>query len=122
MSSDTFVEGALTLELHDEATAIRVVWSGRSTAREPGKFILPILFKAIEKGVRQNKEVVIDFERLNYLNSSTITPVIRILDQAKRGDAKVVIVYNKSLKWQALSFAALQVFQTTDGRIEIRGV
>ena len=62
---------------------------------------------------------MLDFRKLEYLNSSTITPVIRILEQAKRGTALVTVVYNAELKWQALSFSALYLFQSLDGRVTV---
>lgn len=86
-------------------------------AREPGHFLLPILTRAIEMSERTGKRAIFDFRFLDYLNSSSITPVIRILEQAKRGTALVTIVYSAELKWQALSFSSLYLFQSLDGRV-----
>jgi hypothetical protein len=122
MDNEVFQDEALTLELSEQQAAIRVAWSGRSTAREPGKFIVRVLMQAMERSSLQRKPLELDFQRIDYMNSSTITPIIRLLDQAKRAAGKVRVIYNKNLKWQELNFTALQVFQTTDGRIEVRGV
>lgn len=118
----TFQQHALKLELREEEAEISVTWSGRSTGREPGTFIVPVLTRAVELGRTQNKPVVLDFQRMAYMNSSTITPLIRMLGKALRTLSAVRIVYKKELKWQELSFTALEVFQTPDQRIEIRGV
>jgi hypothetical protein len=56
------------------------------------------------------------------MNSSTITPVIKILERAKRGETQIEVVYQKSLKWQDLIFSALEIFQTNDRRVEIKGL
>ena len=122
MTYQTFQQHTLTLELHDESEAISLVWSGRSTGREPGLFIVPVLSRAVELGRAQNKPLVLDFQSMAYMNSSTITPIIRLLGKAMRSMNKVRIVYKKELKWQELSFTALEVFQTPDQRIEICGV
>ncbi len=122
MSLQTFQQNALTLELHDGPEEVRVTWLGRSTSREPGEFIVPVLSRAVELGRVQHKPVVLDFQQMAYMNSSTITPIIRLLGRALRTVSAVRVVYNKGLKWQELSFTALEVFQTTDQRIEIRGV
>ena len=61
-----------------------------------------------------------DFRTLEYLNSSTITPVIRVLEMAKRGTVSLSIIYDASLKWQALSFSALYLFQSLDGRVVVK--
>lgn len=122
MNNELFREEALTLELVLEPTTVRVAWSGRSTAREPSKFIVRVLTQAIELCRANDKTLELDFQKFEYMNSSTITPLIRILDHAKRAGDVVRIFYNRQLKWQELSFTALQVFQTEDGRIKILGV
>ena len=122
MPTETHQDSELTLELRDEGDAVCVRWSGMSTAREPGKFILGILTKAIDLSSQEQKPLVLDFQNIGYMNSSTITPIIRVLDRAMRGRNAVRVLYKRDLKWQQLSFTALQVFETRDGRIEICGV
>lgn len=122
MPTQTFQQNSLTLELNDDADAVSLVWSGRSTVREPGAFIVPVLARALELGRSSDKPLVLDFRAMAYMNSSTITPIIRLLGKATRTVNKVRVVYRKDLKWQELSFTALEVFQTPDQRIEIRGV
>jgi len=56
------------------------------------------------------------------MNSSTITPIIKILERAKSGMTKITIFYQKSLKWQELNFSALEIFKTKDNRLEIKGL
>jgi len=122
MTLQTFQQNALTLHLHDDDAEVRVTWLGRSTSREPAEFIVPVLSRAVELGRSQNKPLVLDFQAMAYMNSSTITPIIRLLGRALRTINTVRVVYRKELKWQELSFTALEVFQTADQRIEIRGV
>jgi hypothetical protein len=121
MSAERFVNGSLTLELRDEGPDVVVEWIGRSIARTPGSFVLPILMRAIEMAQKQKKRAVFDFRTLEYLNSSTITPVVRVLDHARRSSAHLTVRYNNDLKWQALAFSALFLFGTADGRVAIQG-
>lgn len=120
MTTEQFTDGPLTLELDERQAEITLTWRGRSIAREPAQFLLPILTRAIESGERSGKTVVMDFRTLDYLNSSTITPVIRVLEMAKRGTVSLSIIYDASLKWQALSFSALYLFQSLDGRVVVK--
>ncbi len=122
MDEETFVDGPLTIGICESDDGVRLEWRGRSMSREPGRFLLPVLAKALDRGIRAGKPLVIDFQQLEYLNSSTITPVIRILEQARRGTHRVTVVYAKDLKWQALSFTALELFRTPDKRIDVLGV
>lgn len=122
MPNELYKDEDLTLRLFDTETEVRLEWHGQSLAREPGRFLLPILSRALDRGLQLNKPLVIDFSRMEYLNSSTLTPVIRILEQARRGHGTVRVVYNRALKWQTLSFTGLDVFRTPDARIDIRGI
>jgi hypothetical protein len=119
---ETFVSNLLKLELEEKKDAIKISWSGKSIDREPGKFITPILVNAIRRSSGLNKRIVLDFRELAYMNSSSITPVIKILERAKRGRTQIRVVYRKSLKWQHLSFSALEIFRTKDRRVEIKGM
>lgn len=121
MSIKIYENAGLKLEVHELEDAVEIIWIGKSTAREPGAFITPILTALLQESQTNNRTISMDFRRLEYMNSSTITPVIRILNEAKRGSAKVLIVYDGKSRWQGLSFSALAIFQTEDKRIEIRG-
>jgi anti-anti-sigma factor len=119
---ETFVSNLLKIELEEKKDAIKISWSGKSIDREPGKFITPILVNAIRRSSGLNKKIILDFRELAYMNSSSITPVIKILERAKRGRTQIRVVYRKSLKWQDLSFSALEIFKTKDRRVEIKGL
>jgi len=122
MSKETYTSNLLTIEVEENEEAINVKWLGKSIDRTPGAFITPILNKALEKSAGTTKEIVLNFLDLKFMNSSTVAPLVKILDRAKRGDNRVTILYHKNLNWQDLSFSALIVFQTKDQRIQIKGI
>jgi hypothetical protein len=122
MPSETFTSHALTLIVSEEPTTVVVTWQGRSTAREPAEFVVPILTKALDRATELRRPLTLDFRGIAYFNSSTLTPVVRMIEEAKRRGSTLVIQYDKSLHWQELSFSALQVFHTGDKRIRILGV
>lgn len=117
-----FSNGLLTITIKEDDSSIMVNWTGKSTDREPSKFITPILVDAIKESSEKNKRVIIDFRELSYMNSSTLTPLIKILERAKRGSTPITVYYNKLLHWQSLSFSALEIFITNDHRVEIKGL
>jgi len=120
--SRSFTNNLLKIELQEEKDTINIYWTGKSVDREPSKFITPILVEAVKKSSEKNKRVIMDFRELVYMNSSTITPLIKILERAKRGTTPITVYYNKSLRWQDLSFSALEIFQTKDQRVDIKGL
>jgi hypothetical protein len=119
---ESYVSNSLKLEVQENTDSITTDWIGKSIDRNPGQFLNPILVKLIKKGNETHKRIVLDFRKLEYMNSSTITPIIKILERAKKGKMNVTIQYNRLLKWQDLSFSALKIFQTKDKRVEIKGM
>lgn len=117
----THTNGSLTVEVTESPEAVTIIWLGKSISRKPSTFLTPILTDALSTATQAEKTVVIDFRKLQYMNSSSITPVIKILERAKRGTVPVRILYDQSQRWQDLSFSALEIFETRDNRIEIRG-
>ena len=114
-------EKSLTLELSDDGGEVVVRWLGRSTARDPRVFVGPVLQKAFELALQQKKTLVLDFRELEYFNSSTITPVARLLQQVKAQGGRAVVRFRHDLNWQRLSFSALHVLQGDGQQIVLDG-
>ena len=121
VKNKTYTSNLLTIEILEDDNSIRAIWRGRSIEREPAGFIAPILNGIIKSSNYNNKMVELDFQELTYMNSSTITPIIKVLERAKRGTAQITVLFDKTLKWQDLNFSALFIFETQDNRIKIEG-
>ncbi len=117
----SFTSDSLRVEITEDADSLTMRWLGKSTMRRPGEFLAPLLADLLKRGSESGKRIVLDFRALQYMNSSTITPVIRILEQMRRGTGRMSVLYRQAMKWQHLSFSALKIFETPDARIEIRG-
>lgn len=119
---ETYTSNLLTIDVKNEENQISIIWSGRSKDKNPSYFLTPILTKVLDRSNQEGKKVIMDFRSLEYMNSSTITPIIKILERVRNGKSEVLIQYKKSLKWQELTFCALEVFQTKDQRVLIEGI
>ena len=117
-----FTDNLLRIEVCDRDQGIEVKWLGKSIQREPGRFLTPLLGQVIDASHESNKPIVLDFRGLGFMNSSTITPVIKVLDRAKKGAVKLTLLYDKSSNWQDLNFSALRIFETEDRRVEVRAL
>ena len=82
---------------------------------------MPVLSEALERAKAEGLGLALDFTGLEYMNSSTFTPVVKALDESRRLAVPVTLEYSLTRKWQALSFSALRTFETLDGRIKVRG-
>lgn len=115
-----FAERELVIDVQDGPGELRLVWSGRSTDRDPGKFLMPIFQDLLERVRGDPKRITMDFTKVEYMNSSTFAPIVKLLDMARRSASSVTLEYTQSRKWQTLSFSALRTFETPDGRIAVR--
>ena len=118
----TFTSNSLQIHVEETEDSVTLTWQGVSVDREPAAFITPILVEAVKKCSEPDRKIILDFRELTYMNSSTITPVIKVLERAKRGMTSIQILYNKTMKWQDLIFSALEIFATRDGRVLITGL
>ncbi len=116
-----YVQNDLTLELTETPRELRLTWRGKSADREPSRFLVPVLSDSLRRARDARLPLVMDFSDLDYMNSSTFTPVVKALDESRRLSVPVVLEYSLSRKWQALSFSALRTFETLDGRIKVSG-
>ncbi len=114
-------QGELALELSAGPAEVRLTWLGKSSERDPTRFLAPVLSDALERARRAGVPLVMDFTSLAYMNSSTFTPIVKSLDESRRISVPVVLEYSQDRKWQALSFSALRTFETLDGRIKVHG-
>jgi hypothetical protein len=117
----TYTNDQLRIDVSEETEAVTLRFLGKSILRDPNQFVMPILLKSLADANGTKRRLVMDFRELSYMNSSTLTPVIKVLERARVGEGKITIAYRKSLKWQDISFSALVIFRTPDGRIEIAG-
>jgi len=116
-----WTEGPLALELAAAEGALVLAWRGRSEHREPGRFLVPVLDDALARARSAGVRLVLDFTAVEYMNSSTFTPIVKLVDQARRSAVSVALEYSLERKWQALSFSALRTFETKDGRVTVTG-
>lgn len=118
---ETYTSNQLIIEVEENQSEINIKFIGKSTERDPSGFISPVLLESMQNSRKFSKIIRMDFLDLEYMNSSTITPIIRILESANDTGNSISLLYRKSKKWQELCFSALKIFETKDHRIEITG-
>jgi len=121
---DNLVLGDLEVQVTDDPSGgwIRLTWSGKSNDRQPGKVLDPYFDALVSDAASRGIGIEMRFDRLEHFNSSTITSLIGLVQQARSRGVKLSLVYDRTLKWQKLSFDALRVLGKEDGLLEIRPV
>ncbi|MBI4978360.1 MAG: hypothetical protein HZC28_12845 [Spirochaetes bacterium] len=122
METERYDNDMLHIEIFKDERSLTMHFTGKSILRNPAEFVMPIVLNALTEAKNRGQRLVLDFRDLLYMNSSTLTPVIKILEKARVSDGEVTVLYNKAMKWQDISFSALGIFQTNDHRILIEGI
>ena len=95
-SPEIFSNNHLTIEKIVDEPSITIRFTGRSNERNPSKFIYPILSDALDQSAAEGQDIILDFKDLEYMNSSTITPILKILNKVKQEETyRLIITYNQ---------------------------
>ena len=125
MSSNIpLVSGELTIGLepsHADGSVV-LAWRGRSVHRQPARTILPCVMPWLDRAQKLAVPLEMRFEVLEHMNSSTVTTIVQIIQEARTRGTQLVLVYDASKPWQRLGFEALRVFVKDDGLLELTNV
>ncbi len=116
------VKNNLKLQAFEKDTYLKIRWLGKSMDRNPAEYLSPFLNDAVAFSEKENRNIVMDFTELNYMNSSTITPIVQMLDDVKMKGLNLTILYSRSKSWQEVNFKALRFFESTKPIIKILAV
>ncbi len=111
-------EGELEITIRGGRKGL-ITWKGRSESREPSAVLNPYLKKEIE-GLSCS-ELEVDFTKLNYMNSSTVPPIIQMVKNLNTKGISTKVYYDKSLRWQVASFKALETISRSLKNIDVLG-
>ena len=95
---------SLTLSVKKEEGKTVLHWQGESDEKNPTQYLVPF-FDEFLKSVDGDLDVI--FNNLNYMNSSTIHPLIMFIKSCNDKNIKTTIYYDKTSAWQEASFKAL---------------
>ena len=103
----SFEAGELEIRIDLSPGKLKLIWLGRSVGRDPSLLLKP-LFDGLAPYLDKDREVELDFRKFEYMNSSTLKPILTFVQRAS-GDARAVQVrYDSQKNWQRLSFKLLQ--------------
>jgi hypothetical protein len=97
----------LSIDVVDTRDAVSISWRGESDAANPRDELLPYLVQLINE--LRSRKVKVHFEKLSYMNSATVTPIMEFLGQLRGIATEIDIYYRGDLQWQATSFRAMRV-------------
>ncbi len=113
--SDSFEHGSLKIDIAKEGSRLAVVWSGVSDSRAPHLALQPFSSQVTEAAA--NAEVDLDFNQLTYANSSTVGPIILLVQALSDVAQSVTVRYDPGNPFQISTFSVLQELGGTMGNV-----
>jgi hypothetical protein len=110
-------EGRLEIKASGTPAKTMLTWLGHSDAQNPAQFLTPYFTELINEF--KGTEIVADFSKLSYMNSSTVSPIIQFLKMANTKSIKTTVQYDASSTWQSASFKALKAMSMVMKHITI---
>ncbi len=112
-------EGNLDITINTDKGNTVISWIGKSDDRDPSSILNPYFSGLIPQ--LKGKPVIIDFVKLEYMNSSTVPPIISFIKDLESNSINSKIFYDKNSKWQSASFKALETIAKTFQFISVEG-
>jgi hypothetical protein len=97
-----------------------VTWIGISDSKNPSSVITPYFNKIFD--TFRGKELLVQFEKLEFINSSTVPSIVELVGDLEKNNIKTTITYDKNSKWQAASFKALETIVKNMKNVSLKGV
>jgi hypothetical protein len=115
-----FGDLAIDLLEGEAPPSIQLTWRGKSNDRFPRKTLGPFFDRVLLQAHARRAPIEMRFGTLEHFNSSTITSVIEMIQEARAKAVPLVISYDGKVTWQKVTFEALRVFVKGDGLLELR--
>lgn len=109
MTMEPLSNGDLVISSYREGGRVRLIWQGRSVARDPAASIVPFCDRACVVAKGDGVALELAFEELEQMNSSTISAVIEAVERVRAAGVPVVLTYRQAVRWQRISFGALAI-------------
>ena len=108
------------IKVINQNNQIKIQWFGRSEARNPAKLLNPYFENMLSK--LKDKQVAIDYTELEFMNSSTVPPIIKFIKSCSQSASSIVVNYNMNLEWQTASFKPIQTVCLVLKNVTVAGI
>jgi hypothetical protein len=121
MSSDLnlkFEQGGLTILVSRAKGSASVTWLGVSDSRNPGAFLNPIVQRLVDE--LKECTVTVDFTRMEFMNSSTVAPIINLIKRLNANRIDAVVLF-KNDDWQRTHLRCMQTITRVLKHVRVEG-
>lgn len=110
----------LTIEVTEKDSHVNVSWIGKCRTLNPEN-ILDTYLAQVSQFVK-GKKVIVTFDRLDSMNSSTVPPLLTFIKTLEENSVESVFLYDDREDWQRASFKPLSVIAGRYKNIVIKAI
>lgn len=107
----------LILIVEEKLAETTVRWQGISEIQDPEASLGPFLRALIPQ--LESRKLVMDFTALDYMNSATLQPLLRMLRALNDNQISTELIYNSAMDWQRVNFRSIKTITTALSHISI---
>ena len=108
----------LEIRIEKKDTKYYMSWFGEIIIPNPGAILNKYFDEIMEEF--QGHELIVDFSKFDYMNTSTVVPIIRLINELDKREIKTLIEFDRNKNWQLISFKALMELSKTMKCITIK--
>lgn len=113
------VAGDLIIDTVAHPELIEVFWSGASNSRDPATTLKPFFTLLMAEAKTKKVRLEMHFEKLTHINSSTVSALIRFVQDAAKDGVPVALFYDGSLRWQEHNFRTISLLHGAKPGLEV---
>lgn len=115
---DDFEYDALRIVTRNFADTVTIAWQGVSDMQNAAEVIGPYLSRLLG-AMKEGGKCRIDFCRLEYMNSATVSPVVRFVKDLDTAAVQTEIVFSSKVDWQRTSYRAFRAMSLRTHNIDV---
>lgn len=105
------VFGDLSIEVGGTPDGLELVFKGASNSRNPGEALRTYFKVAVAEAAIRRAKLDLHFEHLIQFNSSTVSVLLHLVDDAAIQGVTMNYFYDGSLRWQAHNFESIALLK-----------
>jgi len=117
LSTNHFEHGGLTVSVIGAVASATVRWQGVSDAREPATHLSPFLSNLVDS--IYNKDVCVDFRKLEYMNSATVSPLINFVKTLDARGTRTTLLFDMDVPWQKVNARCMRAIARTLSNVQV---
>lgn len=105
------VLGDLSIDVGGTAEGLELVWRGASNSRNPGEALRAYFKVALAEASTRRAKLDLHFEQLIQFNSSTVSVLLHLVDEAEAQGLTMTYFYDGAQRWQAHNFESIALLK-----------